>query len=326
MSRSPLPPLLLALGGLAAASTAFAEGAKETPASMVAALHTAFGEHHARAVHTKGVMFEGVFLPDKAALTLTKEPIFAGGKLPVVARFSLFAGVPDLPDNDDAASPAGFAIKIKAQDGDDFDIVANQHNDFITATFDEFAVFLRALPVSGPNAPHPNAVEQFLASHPHAAEFLASRTYPASYAEAAYFGVNSFKFTNAKGQSTYVRYRFAPRAGERYLTAAERKAMSGTYLHDEIARRIKKTPLVFDWYAQIAEPGDKIEDPSIAWPDSRRLVKLGTFSLTRGVSDPDAAQRALLLLPGQTHPGVESADPMLLLRNAAYPISFKERQ
>src|SRR5262249_35600440 len=31
---------------------------KETPLSMVNALHTAFGEHHARAVHTKGVMVE----------------------------------------------------------------------------------------------------------------------------------------------------------------------------------------------------------------------------------------------------------------------------
>jgi catalase len=125
--------------------------------------------------------------------------------LPLVARFSLFAGLPDLADNDDAASPAGFAIKIKGRDGQDFDVEANQHKDFITATTDEFAVFLRALPVSGPDAPHPTAVEQFLASHPHAAEFLASRTYPASYAEATYFGVNALKFTAANGAARFVR-------------------------------------------------------------------------------------------------------------------------
>ncbi|MGH6911085.1 MAG: catalase family peroxidase, partial [Phenylobacterium sp.] len=303
-----------------------AEAVRETPASMVGALHTAFGEHHARAVHTKGVMFEGEFTPDGGARALTKAPIFAGPRLPIAARFSLFAGVPDLADNDDAASPAGFGVKIKGKDGDDFDIEANQHKDFITATSDEFAVFLRALPVSGPAAPHPNAVEQFLAGHPHAAEFLGSRTYPASYAQATYFGVNSVKFTNAKGKSVFVRYRFTPKAGERYLSPAERKAKGGTYLHDEIAQRIAKGPVVFDWYAQIAEAGDKIEDPSIAWPESRRLVKLGTFTLTRSPADPDTAQRSLLFLPGKSHPGVEAADPMLVLRNAAYPISFKERQ
>jgi len=321
------PALFALAASLAAGPAALAADApRETPASMVAALHTAFGEHHARAVHTKGVMFEGTFTPDRGAAALTREPIFAGGELPILARFSLFAGLPDLPDNDVAASPAGFGVKIKAADGDDFDIEANQHRDFITATFDEFAVFLRALPASGPDAPHPNAAETFLAAHPHAAQFLASRTYPASFAQATYFGINAVKFTNVRGQSVFVRYRFVPRAGERYLTDAERKAAGGAYLHDEIARRVAQGPVTFDWYAQIAEAGDRVDDPSVAWPDSRRLVKLGTFTLTRPPADPETAQRTLLFLPGQPHPGVEAADPMLVLRNGAYPISFRERQ
>lgn len=299
---------------------------RETPASMVQALHTAFGEHHARAVHTKGVTFEGEFTPAKEAQSLSREPIFTGGKLPVVARYSLFAGVPDLADNDDAASPAGFGIKIKAVDGGDVDLVTNQHNNFIVPTVDEFAVFLRALAASGPGVAHPTPVEQFLGQHPGAAQFLATRTYPVSYAQATYFGVNSFKFTNAKGQSTFVRYRLVPRAGEHYLSPDERKAKSATYLQDEIVQRVRSGPIIFDWYAQVAAPGDKIEDPSIAWPDSRRLVKLGTFTLTRQPADVAAADRALTFLAGQPHPGIDPADPMLVLRNAAYPISFRERQ
>src|SRR5580765_900002 len=91
-----------------------------SPLDLVNGLHTAFGEHHARAVHTKGVMVEGSFTPASGAGDLTKEPIFRGGPLPVVARFSLFAGVPDLADNDDGASPAGFAVKIKEKAGTDF--------------------------------------------------------------------------------------------------------------------------------------------------------------------------------------------------------------
>lgn len=309
-----------------AASAALAQPPQETPLSMVNALHTAFGEHHARAVHTKGVILEGTFTPAPGARSIVKDPIFAGGALPVVARFSLFAGVPDLPDNDDGASPAGFAIKIKAPDGDDFDIEANQHKDFIVATFDEFAVFLRSLAASRTSTSHPNPTEQFLASHPHAKDFLTTRTYPASYATATYFGINSVKFTNAQGKSKFVRYRFVPHDKERYLSADERKSMSGSYLQDEIAQRVSKMPVVFDLVAQLSGPGDKIEDPSVAWPDSRPTVTLGTVTLTKMTADPDTAQRELLFLPGQPHPGVEAADPMLIMRNTAYPISLGQRQ
>jgi catalase len=309
---------------LASAAPAWAEPPKETPLSMVEALHTAFGEHHARAVHTKGIVLEGSFTPAAEAKSIVKTPIFAGGTLPVVGRFSLFAGVPTLPDNDDGASPAGLGLKIKAPDGDDFDIEANQHKDFIVATFDEFAVFLRAAGATKPDSPHPNPVEQFLSTHPHAKEFLGSRTYPDSYARAKYFGINAEKFTNAKNQSVYIRYQFVPRAGEHYLSPEERKAKSGSYLQDEIAARVKREPILFDWYAQIAAKGDKIDDPSVAWPDSRKLVKLGTFSLTK-LADP-ASEKPLLFLPGQAHAGVEAADPMLVMRNTAYPISLGERQ
>ncbi len=299
---------------------------KETPLSMVGALHTAFGDHHARAVHTKGVMLEGIFTPAPEARTIVREPIFLGGSLPVVARFSVFAGVPNVPDNDDGAAPAGFAVKIKALNGDDFDVEANQHSSFIVATFDEFAVFLRAVGATRPDSPHPNPVEQFLGTHPKAKMFLTTLTYPISYAQARYFGVNSEKFTNAKGGSVFIRYQFVPRAGEHYLTPEERKAEGGNYLQDEIVARVAREPIMFDWYAQIAAKGDAVEDPSVAWPDSRKRVKLGTFTLTRLPADPETAQKTLLFLPGQPHPGVEPADPMLVMRNTAYPISLGERQ
>lgn len=329
MSRSRQTAARLSAAALAAALgavPALAQPAaqKETPASMVAALHTAFGEHHARAVHTKGAMLEGTFTPSPEARALTKAPIFSGGPLPVVARFSLFAGVPELADNDDGASPAGFGFKIKGPGGDDFDVEANQHNNFITATVDEFAVFLRAVGAAGKG--DATALNTFLAGHPKAVAFLGSRTYPASFAGATYFGINALKFTSAKGASAYVRYRLVPRAPERYLTPDERKAAGATYLHDDLAKRVASGPIVFDWYAQVAEAGDAIDDPSTAWPDTRRMVKLGVISLNRPPANPDAAQHALLFLPGKPHPGVEPADPMLVLRNSAYPISFRERQ
>jgi catalase len=324
--RKAGPYTALATAITLCSQVAVAQPVKETPLSMVNALHTAFGEHHARAVHTKGIILEGTFTPDPGAKSIVMTSIFAGKTLPAVARFSLFAGVPTLPDNDDAASPVGLALKIKAPDGDDFDIVTFQHRDFIVSTFDEFAIFLRAVGATKPDTPHPNPIEQFLANHPHAKEFLGSRTYPSSYAEARYWSINSVKFTNAKAKSSFVRYTLIPHAREHYLSPDERKSKTANYLNDEIAARVGKEPIMFDWYAQIAEKGDKIADPSIAWPDNRKRVKLGTFTLTKMFDNSAEADKALMFLPGQPHAGVAPADPMLVMRNTAYPISLGQRQ
>ncbi|CCM78596.1 catalase family peroxidase [Rhizobium mesoamericanum] len=310
----------------AISSAAWADGQKETPQDLINTLHGTFGAHHERAVHTKGVMVVGTFTPTKDASKLTKAPVFSEGKLPVVARFSLFAGVPDIPDTANGAAPTGLAIKIKAKDGTEFDFATDQHNGFVVATSDEFANFLRLVAASGPGVEHPTPLEKFLDGHPISKHFVETLTSPASYATATFFGINSFKFTNGDGKSAFVRYRFVPKAGEHYLKPEELKAMGPNYLQEEIVSRITKGPVVFDWYAQVAEDGDKIEDPSIAWPESRNLVKLGTFYFNGLPQDKVVADKQTLFLPGTSHPGIEPADPMLTFRNHTYPISFGERQ
>lgn len=297
----------------------------QSPQDLVDALHSAFGNHHARAVHAKGIILKGSFTPTKEASLLSKTPIFRGDVLPATVRFSDFTGIPDIPDTDGNANPRGFAVKIVAKDGTTVDAVNHSFNGFPVATSDEFAVFLRDVGASGPGVAHPTPIEQFLATHPVAKAFLTTqKPPPASYATVAYFGVNAFKYTNAKNKSVYVRYRFVPEAGEHYLTSEELKSKGPTYLQDEIAARIAKGPIVFGWYAQIAQSGDKIDNPSIAWPDGRKLVKLGTFAIT-AIADP-VADKQTLFLPGESHPGMEPADPMLTVRNNAYPISFRQRQ
>lgn len=325
----PIMKYWLATAAVCTAAVASPSGAadqKESPQDLVNALHGTFGAHHQRAVHTKGVMVVGSFTPDKGARALSKASVFAEGRLPVVARFSLFAGVPDIPDTANGAAPTGLAIKIKAKDGTEFDFATDQHNGFVVATSDEFANFLRLVAASGPGVAHPTPLETFLGEHPVSKHFVETLTSPASYATATFFGINSFKFTNAKGKSVFVRYRFVPKAGERYLTPDELKTMGPNYLQDDIVARIAKKPVQFDWYAQIAEEGDKIEDPSSVWPESRKLVKLGSFTFDRLPDDKAVADKQTLFLPGTSHPGIDPADPMLTFRNHTYPISFGERQ
>ena len=182
---------------------------QSSPGELVGALHSAFGDHHARAVHAKGIILEGTFTPAAEAASITTAVHFSKGKLPVIVRFSDFTGIPDISDANGLANPRGFAIKFKLPDGSSTDIVGHSFDGFPSGTTDEFRELLLAVGASGPNAAKPTALDNFLGSHPIAKTFLTSqKPAPVSYATTSYFGVNSFKFTNAKGESHFIRYQF----------------------------------------------------------------------------------------------------------------------
>jgi catalase len=321
-------PVFVAITVSAAALiSATALAAQDSPAEMVDALRTAFGVHHARAVHAKGVILEGSFTPSAEAANRSKASLFVGPTVPVTVRFSDFTGIPDIPDMVGDANPRGFAVKFRPVDGSTMDIVTHGFNGFPTATADEFGQLLRAIGASGPDAAKPTALDQFLGSHPIAKKFLTTqKPAPVSYGTLSYFGVNAFKFTNAQNTPIFVRYRFVPKAGEQFLDATVLKAKGPNYLAEEIAERVAKTVIVFDWYAQISGAGDAIADPSVAWPENRTLVKLGTISIKQMASDQAAVDKSTLFLPGNLPAGIEAADPMIAIRNAAYPLSFGARQ
>jgi len=123
-----------------------------------------------------------------------------------------------------------------------------------------------------------------------------------------------------------VRYRLVPAAGEHYLDDAAAKAKGPNYLSEEIRARVAAGPVKFDWFAQIAGAGDKIDDPSVAWPDDRRLVKLGTITVERVVEDQSRTDKSFVFMPSNVPEGIEVADPMVDFRTAAYAVSFGERQ
>ena len=56
--------------------------------------------------HAKGLLLTGVCTPSSDAVSLTRAPHLQRPSTPVTVRFSDFAGVPTVPDNDpQAASP-----------------------------------------------------------------------------------------------------------------------------------------------------------------------------------------------------------------------------
>jgi catalase len=325
---------LLGAAPLAAQSTPQQAGAPRSSVvdapsgqQMVDALHTAFGDHRARAVHAKGVMAMGDFTPAPSAVAMSKAVLFRGGTIPVLVRFSDFTGIPDIPDNIGAANPRGLALKFTLPNGATTDIVAHSFNGFPSATSEEFRQLLIAIGTSGSDTPKPTPLDAFLAAHPVTKTFLTTqKPAPTSYASLQYFGVNTFRFTNGSGRQRLVRYRFLPVAGEAFVPASELAAKSADYLVAELPGHLARGAVDYEWYAQIAERGDNTDDPSTAWPESRALVKLGTIRVRSTVADPATTDRATMFIPTNVPAGIEPADAMLRVRQQAYPLSFTHRQ
>ncbi|SRR5712691_605879 len=301
---------------------------KSVPEQVVDAFNGVFGVHPgARATHAKGVVLKGTFTPSASATSVSKAAHLQKKKTPVPAtiRFSNSTGLPAIPDTDPGASPRGMAVKFDLPDGSKTDIVVNSFNGFPVATATELRDLFLAIAATKPEDPQPTALDQFLSSHPSAKAFLeAPKPAPVSYATLAYFGVNAFKFTNAKGAATFGRYQLQPVAGEQFLTKEQLSAMGPDYLTTEIRARVRRGPVKFKLFLQVAAQDDKIDDPSIAWPDTRKKVELGTIAITKTTTESHTAD-TLLFLPGAVVPGIEAADPMIAVRSAAYPISFARR-
>ncbi|HMZ55713.1 MAG TPA: catalase family peroxidase [Nitrospira sp.] len=308
--------------------------AQEAPASqkslaeqLVDAFNGVFGVHPGmRANHPKGVVLEGTFSPAASAASVSKAAHLQQKKapIPVTVRFSAGSGQPTVPDTNQM--PRGMAVKFSLPDGSKTDLVVLSFNGFPVATAEEFRDFLLAVAASGPDAPKPTAIEKFLAAHPAAKNFVESpKPQPVSYATLPYFGINAFKFTNAKGAVTFGRYQLRPVAGEHFLTQEQLATMGPDYLSTEIRERVRRGPAKFTLLLQVAEKDDKVDDPSIAWPDSRKQIELGTIIITKAVADSHTAEKKLLFMPGALVPGIEAADPMIAARSASYVVSLSRR-
>lgn len=306
-----------------------AEAAKSVPEQTVDTLEKLAGGPHAgyRANHAKGLLVRGTFTPTPDAKSLSKAVHLQGKPVPVLVRFSNGTGVPTLPDANPNASPHGIAIRFELPDAQYTDIVSISYNGFPTATPEDFLALLNAIAASGPDAPKPTPVESFLSTHPAAKAFATDpKPAPVSFATLPFYGVNSFSFTNAKGQSRFARYQILPVAGDHRLSAEQAEKAAPNYLADELAARLKKGPAQFKLVVQLAKDGDAVNDGSIAWDKTHKTLTLGTITLKQLVADSAVAEKTLAFSPMNLVDGIApSADPVLLARPVAYAVSVGRR-
>ena len=318
--------------GLAAAVWALppsASAQESVAVEIVDQFNTLFGRHpHTRANHATGALFEGTFTPAPGASDLSTALFLTGAPTPVTVRFSNGGGIPDVADQNPAIGGIrGMAVKFQLSDGGETDLVMISENGFPVATGEDFLGLLRAVGESGPDAPKPTPIEQFLGSHPAALAFVtAPKPMPVSFGTLPYFGVNAFQFTNAAGEARFGRWRVVPVAGEAFVSDAEAAAREPHALADTLRSAVAEAPVKFRLQVQVAAEGDPTGDASKVWPDDRPIVDLGEIAITKAL-DTAAIENQLLFLPTNLTAGIDiSDDPLIELRTEAYAESFGRRQ
>ncbi len=280
-----------------------------------------------RANHAKGIVATGEFTPASTASSITKANFMSGKTTPVTVRYSNATGVPNIPDADGNAFPKGMAIRYQLTDGTYSDMVTISVNGFPAATPEDFLGLLNAVAASGPGAPKPSPVEQFLGSHPAALKFVTTpKPAPVSFATQAFYGVNAFKFTNAKGEVNYGRYRIEPVKGQQFLTKEDAAKAAPNYLMDELPAHLKSGAVKYRISVQVAEKDDIVNDATVSWPESRKVVELGTLTIKAINPDGVKFEKATMFNPLALVDGIEpSDDPVLLARPSAYAVSYGRR-
>ena len=282
-----------------------------------------------RPAHAKGVLLTGAFTPSPDAKSLSRAPHLQRNSTPVTVRFSNFAGIPTVADNDpQGAGPRGFAVRFHLAEHVHTDIVGHSTDGFPVRTAEGLLEFLEALAATDPAGPHPNAIEQFLAAHPAALAFVQTpKPIPTSFARESFFGVSAFKFTNADGISRYGRYRILPAAGNAYLSDAEAAARGPNFLFDELEQRVAKEPVRLRIVVQLAEDRDVTDDATVRWPENRPQLAFGELGLDKIAGDNAREQQQIIFDPIPRVDGIEaSGDPIFEPRANVYLMSGRRRR
>jgi len=282
-----------------------------------------------RPAHAKGVLLTGTLSPSPEAASLTRAPHLQRNSTPVTVRFSDFAGIPTVADNDpQGASPRGFAVRFHLGEHVHTDIIGHSVDNFPVRTAEGLIEFLNAVIATDPAGPHPNAIEQFLGAHPTAMRFVQiPKPIPTSFARESFFAVSAFKFTDAAGVSRCGRYRILPIAGNEYLGEAEAASRGSDFLFDEIKERVAKESVGFRVVVQLAEPGDTTDDATVRWPEERPQLAFGVISLREIVANNACEQQHIIFDPIPRVDGIEaSADPLFEPRANIYLMSGRRRR
>jgi catalase len=188
-----------------------------------------------RIVHARGEGAFGYFECTKEMSKYTRASFLnqVGLRTPVLARFSTVAGSRGSADT--VRDARGFAVKFYTQQGN-YDLVGNNIPVFFIQDAMKFPDLVHAVKPE----PH-NEMPQAASAHDTFWDFISlmpeslhmimwvmsDRAIPRSLRMMEGFGVHTFRFVNADGASTFVKFHWKPKLGSHALTWDEASTLAG---------------------------------------------------------------------------------------------------
>ena len=293
-----------------------------------------------RVVHARGGVFYGEFVADgtvgdEPVATYTRAKLFAepGKRTDLAIRFSTVAGGRD--SSEVARDPRGFAIKMYTEDGN-WDLVGNNLGVFFLRDAIKFPDFIHSQkpdPVNF-NRQDPNRVFDFISQTPESLHMVtlvfSPRGLPASYRNMQGFGVNTYKWVNADGETVLVKYHWLPKQGVKSLTAEDAANIQATELGShtkDLTEAIERGDYP-EWELHVQLMSDE-EHPELdfdplddtkVWPEEQfPLRKVGTMVLNRNIEDFHNENEQIAFGTGVLVDGLDfSDDKMLVGRTFSY--------
>jgi catalase len=291
--------------------------------AIIDGFQSIFGLHPGfRRNHAKGVAVSGHFESNGAARELSAAAVFAAGTSPVIGRFSLGGGNPTAPD--DPATVRGLGLAIGFAGREQWRTAMINVPVFPVNTPEAFyEQLLASKPDPKTGKPDPDAMAAFLAKYPAtAAAMKVIKAHPPTpgFADSTFSSLNVFHLVAESGARTPVRWSFVPRQA-----ALAPVATGDDVLFDALVRQVKSTPLQWDLHFTVGTQDDPI-DPTLPWPADRRVVDVGTLTLTSAQTERAGNARDVNFDPLVLPDGIEpSDDPILSARSSVYAASYRLR-
>ena len=291
-----------------------------------------------RIVHARGSGAHGYFQAyrDLGDLTCAAFLCDPDVQTPVFARFSTVAGGAgsvDLPRD-----VRGFAVKFYTQEGN-FDLVGNNIPVFFIQDAMKFPDLIHAAKME-PDRGYPQAATahdtfwDFVSLMPESMHMIlwamSDRAIPRSLRMMEGFGIHTFRFVNAKGKSTFVKFHWRPRIGSASVLWDEAVKICGADpdfhrrdLYEAIERgdfpEWELSVQAFDEATAESLPFDVLDPTKLIPEESIPLQPIGKMVLNRNPDNFFAETEQVAFHPGHIVPGIDfSDDPLLQGRLFSY--------
>ncbi|MDQ3681947.1 MAG: catalase [Bacteroidota bacterium] len=291
-----------------------------------------------RVVHARGSAAHGVFQvhEDMSKYTKAKFLTDTSAQTPVFVRFSTVAG--SRGSTDLARDVRGFAVKFYTQEGN-FDLVGNNIPVFFIQDAIKFPDVIHAVKPE-PHNEIPQAASahdtfwDFISNTPESAHMImwvmSDRALPRSYRMMEGFGVHTFRFVNAEGKSSFVKFHWKPLLGVHSVAWDEAQNISGKdpdFHRRDLWEAIEMGDFPeWEFGVQLVPEEDEhkfefdLLDPTKIIPEELvPVIRIGKMTLNRNPDNFFAETEQVAFHIGHVVPGIDfTNDPLLQGRLFSY--------